>query len=389
MRRALSTTTALCTALLLQCGQASASGFEFSISGYLDTLVSAGKLKTSPSRDDPSIDPNYGATGILEYGEFWITARQKLGDHYVFGGQMEFDTFPLVEPDFNTSEHYIFVDTPYGLFNVGARYSAAYQMQYAAPILSLPINSGWVTAFIPPNPDSTIAYRTPAVSTYIDYGSKENNFTYYTPRLEGFQFGISYAPAISFSGDGQNFPVEAERNTQYYNGLSVGVNYVDSLRGFDVAVATGYRRTEASAAILAAGGGDYQGVSFGASFSRWGVTVGGSYANAFDGQVTLSDDVIVDSTEGVSWDIGIAYSDGPWTVGGAYMQTKVEGAPPGTPGFVGSGNDDRLYTGIAGIDYSLAPGISALGGVMFARWSAESGAVNSGVVFATGLGFDF
>ncbi len=275
MKWALCTSTALCTVFLLQCDEAGASQFEFSISGYLATLVSAGKLNTTASRDDPSIDPDYNATGGFEYGEYWITARQELSKDYVFGGQLEFDTFPLVEPDFNTSEHYIFVDTPYGLFNVGARYSAAYQMQYAAPILSLPINSGWVTAFIPPNPDSTVAYRTPAVSTYIDYGSKENNLTYYTPRLGGFQLGISYAPAISFTGDGQNFPVEAERNTQYYNGLSVGVNYVDTLDQFDVAIAAGYRRTDASAEILDAGGGDYQAVSFGASASRWGVTVGG------------------------------------------------------------------------------------------------------------------
>ena len=389
MKWALCTSTALCTAFLLQCDEAGASQFEFSISGYLATLVSAGKLNTTASRDDPSIDPDYGASGVFEYGEFWIMARQKLGKDYAFGGQLEFDTFPLVEPDFNTSEHYVFVDTPYGLFNVGARYSAAYQMQYAAPILSLPINSGWVTAFIPPNPDSTVVYRTPAVSTYLDYGSKENNFTYYTPRLGGFQLGISYAPAIAFTGDGQNFPVEAERNTQYYNGLSVGVNYVDTIDDFDVALAVGYRRTDASAEILDAGGSDYQAASFGASFSRWGVTVGGSYANAFDGQVTLSDGEIINSTEGVSWDVGIAYTEGPWTIGTAYMQTEVEGAPPGTPGFVGSSNDDKLKTAIAGIDYNLAPGIDAIGGVMFARWSAESGAVNSGVIVATGFSFDF
>ncbi len=390
MKHSLYATTALCAAATLGAGVAEADGIKLGISGYTNTLFSAGGINATAGRDFGGTDkPDYNPTGLWADGEIWFDGAYRHDNGIEFGARVELEIFSSSTTSDTISQHFIFVEGDFGRVEAGSRYSAAYQMHYAAPVVGLPINSGWVTVFIPANPDSTVAFLTPAVSTYLDYGNKENQITYYTPRIEGFQLGLSYAPSISFSGDGQNFPVEADRNTQYSNGFSVGANYVEEFGDWGVAVATGYRRSDAPDNVTSLGGNDYQSFSVGANLSYAGVTIGGSYANSFDGQVTVSSSAIVNSTEGQSWDVGIAYGAGPWTIGASYFQAEVEGAPAGTPGFIGSGNDDKLYAATAGIDYALGPGINAIGGVMYGRWSAESGAVNTGVIAAAGLTLSF
>ncbi|MEO1192701.1 MAG: porin [Pseudomonadota bacterium] len=389
MRQRLLASSAICAAALVPSQHALADGIELGIGGFKNTVFSAGGLNTTGSRDDPGNDPDYNATGLWADGEVWFLGSYKHDNGLNFGARVEMEVFASSTSEDTISQHFIFVSGDFGRVEAGSRYSAAYQMHYAAPVVGLPINSGWVTVFIPANPDSDVTFVTPAVSTFIDFGDKENALTYYTPRIQGFQLGLTYAPAISGSGDGQNFPVEADRDTQYYNGFSVGVNFVDDFDGVGVALSGGYRRSDAPNEILDAGGQDYQAVSFGAEFSYAGVTIGGSYANSFDGQATVEGGVLTNTTEGQAWDVGLAYGQGPWTVGAAYLQTEVEGAPAGTPGFIGSGNDDKLYAATVGIDYALGPGINAIGGVMYGRWSAESGAVNTGVIAAAGLTLRF
>ncbi|MEQ8651734.1 MAG: porin [Kiloniellales bacterium] len=394
LKRTLYATTALCALTVIGGKAAHADGIELGISGFMNTLFSAGGINATAGRDPvdggaPDPKPDYNPTGLFADGEVWFLGDYKHDNGMRFGARVEMEVFSSSTSEDTISQHFIFVQSDYGRVEAGSRYSAAYQMHYAAPQVGLPINSGWVTVFIPANPDSTVAFVTPSVSTFIDYGDKENQLTYYTPRIGGFQLGLSYAPSISFSGDGKNFPVEADRDTEYSNGFSVGLNYVEEFDGLGVALSGGYRRSEAPEAVTAAGGDDYQGVSLGAELAYAGVTIGGSYANSFDGQATVDGGVLINSTEGQAWDVGVAYSSGPWVIGAAYLQTEVEGAPGGTAGFVGSGNEDKLYAATAGIDYELGPGINAIGGVMYGRWSAESGAVNTGVIGAAGLTLSF
>jgi hypothetical protein len=47
-------------------------------------------------------------------------------------------------------------------------------MQYAAPNVGAPINSGWITSFVPPPPGATTGFRTPALSTYVDLANDDH-----------------------------------------------------------------------------------------------------------------------------------------------------------------------------------------------------------------------
>ena len=387
MKRHLYATTAICAVSLLDAQAARAEGIELGLGGYSIKLISAGGLNTTGSRDTPSDDPDYNATGLWAKDKIYFYGEYVADNGFQFGARVEYNAYDGADID----KHFVWVESDFGRVEAGSRESAAYQMHYAAPAVGLVLNSGWVTVFVPANPDSVTSSRTVAVSTYVDFGKKENTLTYYTPRIEGFQLGLSYAPAVSLSGDGQNFPAEADRNTQYYNGFAAGLNFENDVAGVGVALSLGYTRAEAPSDVLALGGDDYQGIALGATASYAGVTVGGSYANQFDGTASIngSGTALSRVIEGQAWDVGVSYGAGPWTFGASYFQSAVEGAPAGTAGVVGSGNDDKLYAAVGGIQYALGPGINAIGGVMYGRWSAESGAVNTGVVAAGGFRFNF
>ncbi len=206
---------------------------------------------------------------------------------------------------------------------------------------------------------------------------------YYTLRMSGFQLGVSYAPAISDKGGGQNFPDKADRNLQYYNGISVGANYVETLGEVDVAFATGYRRAQASRAVEDLGGKDYQAVTFGINMTYAGVTIGGSYANELHKVSWIS--IASGSCGRPRGSLGTPGSlTAPAT---GYSHGEMEGAPPGTLGLVGSDRQSRTTAATVGFDYRLTSGIHTICGIMYGRWDAESGAINTGVIAVIGLTF--
>jgi predicted porin len=266
-----------------------------------------------------------------------------------------------------------------------------------------------VTVFIPDPPGANTSFQHPGVSTYIDFGGSDNLVTYYTPRFWGFQLGVSYAPTLALNGDGKNFPVEADTETEYHNGFAVGLNFVEDFNGFGVAISGGWRyasvddtRGDAPAGESA---DDYQAVSVGLQLSYAGFTVGGSYANEFAGMAScdtsscattttfvptgpgtntavVTPGGIQTSTEGYAWDVGVTYNLGPWTFGVTYFEGHVEDR-------IDDPDDDEMWAIQGGLYYALGPGITLGAGVMYADWTTEEGVQTTGVAAAAGLGFSF
>ena len=227
---------------------------------------------------------------------------------------------------------------------IGGENTAAYMMQYGAPFVGVPLNSGWITSFVPPPMNTAITtltltttggatfgprtttttfaavptgFRTPALSTYVDLINDDHALNYFSPRFSGFQ---------------------------------VGANFVESLGGVDVAIAGGYRRAENDGPDK-----DPEQYSAGVNLGFAGFTVGGSIA-------------IEDSSraqDGLAWDAGATYSTGPWTVGATYFHSEVEGAA--------GGGDSELSSAQGGIAYAVGPGITASANVLWAEWDGQGG----------------
>jgi hypothetical protein len=111
----------------------------------------------------------------------------------------------------------------------------------------------------------------------------------------------------------------------------------------------------------------------GASLGVSGFSVAGSYAwNEVD-----------TSQEGVAWDLGVSYSTGPWGVSGTWFHGEQEGAA--------GGSDDEVDAILGAVSYSIGPGITASGQLLYASWDngADGGDDSESVVGIVGLSISF
>jgi predicted porin len=307
--------------------------------------------------------------------------KTTLDNGITFGVQIELEAFQSSD---QIDENYAFIEGSFGRLVIGGENTAAYMMQYGAPFVGVPLNSGWVTSFVPPPQAPTVTtptpagttiavttgFRTPALSTYLDLANDDHALNYFSPRFSGFQVGASYVPAATINGEGKNFPVQADKNTELHDLISVGANFVESFGGFDVAVAAGYRIAQDDTG----GNDDPQQISAGLNLGFAGFTVGGSIG------IEDSDR----ATDGTAWDAGATYSTGPWAVGVTYFHSEVSGAAG-----VGGG-DDELDAAQAGVSYAVGPGITASANVLWADWDGKAAGANAdgfGGVVGMKIGF--
>ena len=383
---------------------AAADGIELGLRGYMNTFFSVAGIDNGGGNADALAligpDPReFNSTGLYSDGEIHFRGSYIADNGIAFGVRVELEASSEVNNDDSGAgdeidERYIFVEGSFGRIEAGSTNTAAYQMHVAAPFVGVPVNSGWFTAFIPDTAGMYSGFNTPEYGTYLDYGNDENSLTYYTPRIWGFQLGLSYTPSVVDNGDGKNFPVEADKTEEFYNGLSVGLNYVEDWNGLGVMASAGYRRATTPDDLadfldsIGIDAGNVEMVSAGLQLSYAGFALGGSYANQLSGP-----NFGVITTEGQSWDVGLSYTYGPWQVGATWMQSRIEGfydnpilsAIEG----VDTSGDSRVRVGSLGVSYDIGPGIQLSGTLMWARYDTEFGYEVEGVAGIVGTSLRF
>ncbi len=169
-------------------------------------------------------------------------------------------------------------------------------------------------------------------STFADgsAGKDDASIMYFSPVINGFQFGVSYAPEAG--SEARNGPAGRAKGNDI---VSVGARYDGAFGDAAVTVAGGYAsKDKADEGTLT----DY---SVGVVVSMSGVSVGGSY------RATDPDEDGVDDVE--QFDVGISYGEGPWTVSANYGEKAQD-----------SSSTDNGYARLMG-NYSIGPGISLAG----------------------------
>ena len=287
-------------------------------------------------------------------------------------------------------ESFLFLSGEFGRVNLGSENSAGYLMQASAPNVGLGINTGWVTQHIA-NPTGTAMFREPFGSTFIEPAGDNDGqkITYFTPRLSGVQLGVSYLPDVDPTGGDRNALVTDTAN--YTNGVSVGANYTREFDGIEILIAGGLFYASAPDGIGTVTGSDgstidldedFIGYSAGASVAFDGFEVGGSVAQVTEGRLTTSGSTTVGagdgtttvtapagttfvrSSEGIAFDVGVSYGQGPWSVSATYFRGESEGLLD-VPG------EDEFQAYMAGGRYALGSGIAVAVGLGFADFESE------------------
>ena len=199
-----------------------------------------------------------------------------------------------------------------------------------------------------------------SISTFAGSGFSDGaTLLYFSPVINGFQFGVSYTPESGEEARSDTADL-SEGNDVY----SVGARYDGAFGDAGVTVAVGYASQDTAAvaaapadtdshtidgtgydvtasAIAAAPGSTTDDMAVGLVVSMSGVSIGGSYRVTDDGSPD-------DST---AYDVGIMYGDGPWNISLNWGH--------------GEDADDGLDTDLARLlaNYNIGPGINLAGAV--------------------------
>lgn len=378
MKKILIGTTAL-VAVGLVTGQASAAErIKLGLGGYYQSFFKI------------TDQDNIGATEfrsdeMVQEGEIHFLGETVLDNGLKVGVQVQLEGYTVGD---QIDEHYVYFDGSWGRVLLGAENSAPYLMHYAAPsaiaghgvsspnffnfttqrsLTSGQSNiSGNVIGFNPDGSARTVAEGNLAgrvgqgPSTLINNTSDANKLTYFTPRMSGFQLGLSYTPSVAgglggSSGSYGNLTDNvAGRQEQI---VEAGLNYVNKLGPVDLAISGGYLKGSLEADRT--GADDLQVWSLGLNVGYSGFTFGGSYVNDNNG--------LSDSNDTTGWDVGVTYAFGPYRVGVAYAHSEreFENFSDAAGNVRGDGTKDEIDFYEIGGTYAMGPGISLSAGVQF------------------------
>lgn len=212
---------------------------------------------------------------------------------------------------------FAYLEGGFGRFEIGGTDGAAYKMHYTSP---------W---FVPGNGvDSPNILNNPVLtsvpflrqSTFSLLATDANKVSYFTPRLAGFQLGLSFTPEDTTKNPTNNGLVVLP-DTGVTNVFEAALNYAGTFGGVDLGLDGFYTTADAGSLFP---NSDPQEYGFGANVGYAGFTLGGAYYKSKDvlGSFTVTPGA-ADNEQRV-WTAGLKYATGPWTVGVAYLNADAD-----------------------------------------------------------------
>lgn len=334
MKKVLLGTTAIVAAGMIAAPSADAAEkLKVSVGGYMEQWFGY----TSADDDNSATDTEGFA--IVSDTEVFFTGMTTLDNGISVGVNVQLEGNTGGD---QIDESYLIVKGNFGEVNLGSENSALYKMNYGPTDYGIGINSGDQTAWVPNSIGASGGFfRSPFGSTNVEATSGDNDgekLTYYTPRIEGFQLGVSYMPE-----SGQDDGGIVDKNSEVTDGFAIAANFKRDFDGFNVGLSGGYGAYTDGPD----GQDDPEAYSFGATFGFGGFTLGGAYA-ASEGTTDG------DEEEGMA--LGVAYASGPWGVSVNYFNGESD-AITAADGTITNDGEHSSYT-LNG-KYTLGPGITA------------------------------
>jgi len=198
--------------------------------------------------------------------------------------------------------------------------------------------------------------------------------TYFTPRVSGFQAGVSYMPSNEEDANGSI----SVTTSGIQHGFATAMNYRGKLGGAGVALAAGYASAKASpnATAVAEQPQDPKGWIANGSIRMSGVTVAASYLNLKNFQTDGAFE-----SGGTNIDLGAKYDFGKNHVSVGYMHNETEA----TRATSANDKSDRL---LVSYRRDLARGVQYRLNFMWADFKGEAAGAaddNEGIAVTTGV----
>ena len=278
-------------------------------------------------------------------------------------------------------ETYAYFSGQWGRVNFGVEDGAAYLLQVEAPSADANVDGlrtyvGGVASDL--WNDATL--DADFAGQVLDY--QHSNFrqaerlTYMTPKFNGFQAGVSYAPDNVFDGPGALFANTADDIVGNFENLwEASARWDGEFQGFGISAGGGYSHasTEMSAAAGALGSDDWTTWNGGLNLAWSGFSLGGAYITTNNGIGGVGDE------DTKTWTVGGAWDNGPYHVGLSYLDRNY--GSNANPTLAGAADLD-VTRWTAGAGYTYGPGMSFRGSFMMGE--ADSNGVARDIDFTQG-----
>lgn len=272
-------------------------------------------------------------------------------------------------------ESYLYASGGWGRVNFGEEDGAAYLLQVAAP--SADSNVDGLRVYVQ-DLDTTVwdGNLTNFVLSYQQADFRQTDrLTYLTPKFNGFQAGISYAPqpGTSLVGGSVAGPQTDSVAGSFKNPWEAAARWDGRFSGVDLSLGGGYSAAQAQnsagAGAGAVGSKSLQTYNFGANVGISGFSLGGAYKHSNNG---------IDATAGHNdatkvWDVGGAYDNGPYHAGVSYFHETI-GDELLSGGGVG---DSTVHRYAVGGGYTFGPGMTFRGSLDWGKFDANTAAAGS------------
>jgi hypothetical protein len=387
MKKQLMTTSALVAAGVL-------AGTAFAGTAAADVELNVGgnfhAVASYASQDDGVGEPGEFERNhsIGTAGELQLTAKSVLENGLEVAARIEYEATNQGATNAGANnrgkdvidETWISFSGDFGSLKLGNDDNAAYTMHYQAPVGAWQIGINTPSfAVVDGGGNAVSSYAT----TYPGLGSDGAKILYFSPRISGFQLGVSYQPdgkqrqtgsfgnsQTDLGGDANSPDNDAGEMSEI---MAIGVNFQNSFSGFDVSASAGYVTSSLELATVTTTD-DTEQMSFGLTVGFAGFAVGGSYLNSDGGALNDEYD---------AWELGVTYGTGPWTVGINYENATQE---------TGAGTEDELDAFLVSGTYNLGPGVDVYGGIKYYDYTSDTNAPaneNEALVIAIGSGISF
>ncbi len=302
----------------------------------------------------------------------------------------------------NLDEAYIYFSGGWGRVNFGSEDGAAYLLQVAAPSADSNVDGMrvYVQALNADVWDDGRANDSLSVgaSNALDFNVRlgyDNAFfrdterlTYLTPKWNGFQAGVSYAPEAGQGViDGAFEGASLSDNTTDYEDLwEVAARWDGEFEGFGISAGLGYASASPTGnpGVGLFGSDDFQSWDAGLNVSFNDFSVGVAYLNADTGVQEAAG--AGNSAEIETWTVGAAWDNGPYHLGATWYNTQLGNNVYGLA--LAGTRDVEIDRYTVGGGYTYGPGMTFRGSVAFGNVDSSTAAANDTDFVQVGIGTD-
>jgi len=320
--------------------------------------------------DAPAGPPSFDEFLLRKNTEIHFTGETTLDNGLTVGVHIEQD----IENQNSNDESYAYFSGQWGRVNFGNEDGAAYLLQVAAPSADSnvdglrstiqaftydPLGAGFNTGILDYDHahfgnNSSVNAVTAVVLGPTVVDTSVDRITYLTPKFNGFQAGVSYAPRAELVAGIMNgaptvFGIE--------DLWEAAVRWDGEFEGVGISLGGGYSTSD----NVVAGAMEPEGWNVGFNLAWNQFSFGGAWLD--------EEDTIAAGSETKTWVLGAAWDNGPYHVGVSYLDREDEPVP---------GTSIDSYKATIGGGYTFGPGMTFRGAVAWGEANnIASGAPNA------------